>query len=291
MTVSRFQYHAPETLEEAVKLLADKGEGAHLLAGGTDLLMKIRHGLLKPKTVIGLKRIKGLDTITFGPKTGLTIGATALLGQVAAHRDIQRRYPAIAHAARETANIQIRNMGTVVGNLCNAAPSADNAPVLMAMGAEAVLLSVGGERRLPLTEFFKGPGLTAMLPSEILIRINVPPPPPRSCSSYQHISARGKVDISAVGVGVFILLKGGQCQDIRIVMGAVAPIPMRALKAERMIRGKTLNRALLKEVGLHASKEAKPISDMRATADYRRKMVAVLTRRAVREAAERAHKQ
>jgi carbon-monoxide dehydrogenase medium subunit len=161
----------------------------------------------------------------------------------------------------------------------------------MAMGAEAVLLSVGGERRLPLTEFFKGPGLTAMLPSEILIRINVPPPPPRSGASYQHISARGKVDISAVGVGVFILLKGGQCQDIRIVMGAVAPIPMRALKAERMIRGKTLNRALLKEVGLHASKEAKPISDMRATADYRRKMVAVLTRRAVREAAERAHKQ
>ncbi len=129
-----------------------------MLAGGTDLLVKMNHGLLSPKAIIGIKGIEPLHHIRFQAKKGLTIGATALLAEVASHRDIRNHYPAVAYAAQETANVQIRNMGTVAGNLCNAAPSADNAPTLMAMGAEVTLASLKGERRLPLDQFFQGPG-------------------------------------------------------------------------------------------------------------------------------------
>ena len=128
MTLPKFEYFAPESLEEAHGLLSEKGEGAFLLAGGTDLLVKMNHGALKPKAVIALKHISGLDKISFDSEKGLSIGATALLADVASHADVLKYYPAVAAAALETANVQVRNMGTVAGNLCNAAPSADNAP-------------------------------------------------------------------------------------------------------------------------------------------------------------------
>ena len=290
MTFPKFEYFAPETIKEALRLLTEKGNGAHVLAGGTDLLLKISHHLLKPKAIIGLKKIRGLNHISFNRKKGLTIGATALLADVASHPEILKHYPAVAYAAQSTANVQIRNMGTVAGNLCNAAPSADNAPTLMAMGAEAIIVSTRGERRLPLNRFFKGPGLTALEPDEILTSIFVPVPPLQSGTSYQHISARGKVDISAVGIGVMVTMSEKTCNDVRIFMGAVGPVPMQAVKTERMIRGKKLTPVLIEKASLNASTEAKPISDVRASAEYRRKMVVVLTKRALTEAGQRAMK-
>jgi carbon-monoxide dehydrogenase medium subunit len=291
MAMPKFEYFAPESLDEACKLLMKKGDRACVLAGGTDLMVKIHHRMIEPTAVIGLKKIEGLDRISLDKKEGLTIGATALLADVAAHPAIQKRYPAIAYAAGETANVQIRNMGTVAGNLCNAAPSADNAPTLIAMGAEVVLKSMGGERRLPLDQFFKGPALTAIEPEEILTAIFVPPPPPRSGTSYQHISARGKVDMSAVGVGVMVTMNGEVCKEARIALGAVAPIPMRASGTEKLLRGKKLTPDLFEKAGIQAAKESKPISDMRASAEYRRKMVAVLTKRALLEAKKRVPKE
>jgi carbon-monoxide dehydrogenase medium subunit len=287
MELAKFEYFAPKTLKEATELLSDLGDGAHLLAGGTDLMMKIGQGLLKPKAVVGLKRIAQLNDIVFKEGKGLTIGATALLADVASHPAIRRHYPAVAYAAGETANTQIRNMGTVVGNLCNAAPSADNAPTLIAMGAEVTLIRSGGERNLPLDQFFRGPGLTAMEPGEILASIFVRLPPHRSGTSYKHMSARGKVDISAVGVGVMIAMDGETIQEARIAMGAVGPIPMRAVKAEKVLRGKRAESGLFREAGLRASKECAPISDVRASAAYRRNMVRVLTQRALEEAYRR----
>jgi len=290
MPVARFDYVAPNSVDEALKLLKDHGENARVLAGGTDLLIRIRQGLVMPSVVIGLKRIQGLDQISFDRKEGLTIGATSLLADVASHPDIQRFYPAVAYAAGETATVQIRNMGTVAGNLCNAAPSADNAPALIAMGAEVILARVGRVRRLPLEEFFVGPGVTAMVQGEILTAIRVPVPPPRSGASYQHISARGKVDISAVCIGATVTLKGQVCEDVRIVMGAVGPTPMRAFRAEKLLIGKRLTRQHMEKAGQRAPLEAKPIDDVRAGADYRREMVTVLTRRALAEARGRAAK-
>ena len=288
MTLPKFEYFAPESLEEALRLLMEIGDGAYLIAGGTDLLVKMRNRLLTPKAIIGLKKIKGLGRISFNKKEGLGIGATALLADVASHSVVRKHYPAIAYAAGETANVQIRNMGTVAGNLCNAAPSADNAPILIAMGAEVTLMSMKGERQIPLDQFFKGPGLTAIKPGEILTSIFVPLPPPRSGTSYQHISARSKVDISAVGLGVMITMNGEACKEASIALGAVAPTPIRAINTERMVKGKRLSLQLLDKAGVRASKECSPITDVRATAEYRKKMVAVLTKRALIEAKGRA---
>ena len=142
------------------------------------------------------------------PKKGCIIGATALLADVAAHPGIRKKYPAIADAAKNTANVQIRNMGTVVGNLCNASPSADNAPTLLAMGAILSITGPQGDRTLALEDFFKGPGLTALEPAEIVTAVTVPPPSPNSGAAYVHLSARGKVDCSAVCVGAHVEMKG-----------------------------------------------------------------------------------
>lgn len=290
MRFPEFDYYEPKTLEAALSLLAEKGEGTRVLAGGTDLLVKMRNGSLRPRAIIGIKGIEPLRQIRFQARKGLTIGATALLAEVASHRDIRRHYPAVAYAALETANVQIRNMGTVAGNLCNAAPSADNAPTLMAMGAEVTLASQKGERRLPLEQFFKGPGLTAMEPGEIMTSIFVPLPPPMSGASYKHLSARGKVDISGVCVGAMVTVNGEGCSEARIVLGAVAPMPMRAKKAEGLLQGQPWTSELVEKAGDMAAKASKPISDVRANGAYRKKMVSVLTRRALEEAYERAMK-
>jgi CO/xanthine dehydrogenase FAD-binding subunit len=290
MRLPKFAYYAPKTLEEVLLLLDEKGEGARVMAGGTDLLIRMKHGLLKPQTVIDLKDIAGLNTIHFQARKGLTIGATALLVDVASHPDILKRYPAVAAAAEETANVQIRNMGTVGGNLCNAAPSADNAPTLIAMKAEVTLTSLKGERRLPLDQFFSGPGKTALNPGEVLTAIFVPLPSPKSGTSYQHVSARGKVDISAVCVGVMAGFDGETCSEVRICLGAVAPIPLRAQKTEKLLKSQKWTPELIKKAGAQAAREAKPITDVRASAEYRKEMVAVLTRRALEEAQKRAGK-
>ena len=290
MRLPKFEYFAPRTLGEALRLLAEKGDGARILAGGTDLLIRMKQGLIKPQAIISLERISELKTIRFAPKIGLTIGAMARLVEVTSHPDIRKHYPAVAYAAQETANVQVRNMGTVAGNLCNAAPSADNAPTLMALGAEVTLAGPDGARRLPLDQFFKGPRLTALAPEELLISIFVPYPRAHSGSSYQHLSARGKVDISAVCVGVMAAFNGETCREVRIVLGAVAPVPLRATTAEALLTGQPWTPELLSRAGEQAGEEAQPISDVRASADYRKKMVPVLTRRALVEAQKRARK-
>jgi carbon-monoxide dehydrogenase medium subunit len=248
----------------------------------------MNHGLLKPTAVISLTHIQGLDRISFDSRKGLCIGATTLLSDVASHPDVIKHYPAVAAAARSTANVQIRNMGTVAGNLCNAAPSADNAPALLALNAELVLSNGKEERRTPLDDFFKGPGQNALNHGEILTSILVPPPLPHSGVSYQHISARGKVDISAVCVGAMVVLDKDICRDTRIFLGAVGPTPLRAKETELLIREKALTEELIEKAGTIASEESRPITDVRSSAEYRKQMVAVLTRRAIREARDRA---
>lgn len=288
MGLSKFDYYAPYTVEEACKLADEKGEGSMFLAGGTDLMVKVKRNIIKVKTVIDIKKIKGLEEIDYDDTKGLTIGSTATLTSIENNPMIKEMYPAIADAAHATANVQIRNMASLAGNLCNAAPSAENAPVLMAMGAAVTLVSSAGQRQVPLDEFFKGPGVTVIEKGEILTSINVPVPPAGSGTSYQHISARGKVDISAVGVGAMLIMNGDKCQDARIFLGAVAPTPMMAVNAQNVLKGNNINEELLQTAGLEASRECSPITDMRATAEYRKLMVAVLTGRAIDESRRRA---
>jgi len=275
-------------VDAALDLLAKAGEGSCLFAGGTDLMVKMGHGLAAPSMLVALKEIEGLNKIQFDPSKGLSIGATALLVEVAEHPDVLRYYPAMAQAAKKTANTQIRNMATLAGNLCNAAPSADNAPVLLARGAEVDIACQNGTRRLSLDAFFKGPGLTALAPGEMVTHILVPPPAKASGASYQWISARGKVDISAVCVGVQVRLEDDLLKSVRIVLGAVGPTPMRAKGTEVLLEGAKWSMALTARAALKASEESMPITDVRASAEYRRNMVAALTRRALEEAHARA---
>ena len=288
MGLSRFDYYAPETVDEACELAAELGEGAMFMAGGTDLLIKIKRKMIDPKAVIYIKNIKGLDEVSFDVATGLTIGSTVTLTAIENHPLIKEKYPAIADAAHATANVQVRNMATITGNLCNAAPSAENAPVLMAMGAQVNIIGLDGVKSVPLDEFFKGPGQTVLKQGELITSVCVPVPPKGSGASYQHISARGKVDISAVGVGAMLTMNGDICEDARIFLGAVAPVPMMAANAQNVLKGNKLTEELLQTAGLEASKEAKPITDMRATAEYRTLMVAVLTGRSIYQSRERA---
>jgi len=288
MRLPKFEYFAPKTLESALNLLAEQGPDAYVMAGGTDVMVKMIHGRLKPKSIISLNEIEGLNQIRFDAKAGLTIGATARLAQVASNPDILNVYPALAHAVLSMANVEVRNMGTVTGNLCNAAPSADCAPPLMTMCAEVTLVGAKGERKLPVSQFFKGPGVTAMERGEIMTSIHVPAPAPKSGASYLRISGRCGVDIAAVGVGVTAVFNGRACKDAKVVLGAVAAVPLRAERTEEILAGREWDEDLISTAGAKAAEEATPISDVRASAEWRKRMVAVLTRRALEEAHERA---
>jgi CO/xanthine dehydrogenase FAD-binding subunit len=290
MTLSRFELFSPVRLDEAIALLKEKGKNSFVMAGGTDLLIKRRHQILHPQTIVSIKNIDGLNDISFNRKKGLTIGATALLADVAKHRTILKTYPAIAKAAGNTANVQIRNMGTVVGNLCNASPAADNAPALLALNAIMNIIGPQGERILPLEDFFVGPSATALQPAEIVTSVFVPTPEPRSGATYLHLSARGRVDCSAASTGISLTLKGSKVDNARIFIGACGPTPMQMPKTEKKLIRQKITKALAEKAGQQASKESKPISDVRANEDYRTKMVAVLVQRAILEANALARK-
>jgi carbon-monoxide dehydrogenase medium subunit len=275
-------------VDQAVNLLVKGGRDTRIMAGGTDLLVRIRHRMVFPRRIVSLKQITGLNTIAFDAKRGLTIGATALLADVAAHPQVRRYYPTVAQAAGSTANVQVRNMGTVVGNLCNASPSADNAPTLMAMGATVEIAGPEGSRTIALDRFFKGPGVTALEAGELVTAIRVPRPPAGTGTAYHSLSQRGKLDCSAVGVGTMIILDGERCTDARLVVGACAPVPMRTEEAERMLVGKRMTDTLIRQAAQTASEETSPITDVRASAPYRWKMVTVLTIRALTDARKMA---
>jgi len=281
MSLPHFDYYGPKTIAEAVALCQQQGPGARVMAGGTDLLVKMRHKVLKPTAIIGLKAIADLNQIRFDRRSGLTIGATALLAEVAAHPQIRKHYPAIAQAASGTANVQVRHMGTVVGNICNASPSADNPPTLLVMEAKVHIAGPKGSRDLDLDAFFKGPGLTALEPGEIVTAVSVGPPKPASGACYLHLSARGRMDCSAVGVGVMVERDGARCRSVRIAVGACAPTPLRAFKAEALAGRAAFTEALVAKLAAAAEAETMPINDVRASADYRRRMVKVLTARAL----------
>ncbi len=291
MPAAQFDYIAPTTVDEAVAALVKGGRDTRVMAGGTDLLVKIRHRMLFPKTIVSLKRIAGLDAITLDKKTGLSIGATTLLADVAAHQGIRRHYPSVAEAAGATANVQVRNMGTVVGNLCNASPSADNAPILMAMNSTVDITGPKGSRSMALDRFFQGPGISALKTGEIVTAIHVPFPAAGSGTAYHSLSQRGKLDCSAVGVGTMIVLEGDRCRNARIIVGACAPVPLRTRAAEKMLMGKKMTDALIRKAAQTASQETSPITDVRASAPYRWKMVSVLTIRALTDARKMASRQ
>ena len=281
-----FEYFAPKDVREACRLLQEHNGRAKVMAGGTDLLVHMKHRTVNPQYVIGLKHLSDLGCIEYSENRGLRIGALATHQSVAENPTIKERFGALGAACSKVGTPQIRSMGTVGGNLCNGSPSSDSAPPLIALNAAVKLLGVEGERVIPLEAFFVGPGETALRAGEILTEIQVPSPPPRTKLTYVKLPARTRVDMAAVSAAVLVTLdsKNEICQDIRIVLGAVAPIPLRARRAEEVLKGKKMEDQLIQQTAQRASEEAQPISDIRSSADYRREMVKVLTRQAIRQA-------
>ena len=277
----RFNYLEPATLKEAIAMLTKYNGRARIMAGGTDLMVQIRNKACSPEYVVDISYIPGLDYVKSG-KQGLKIGALTPVRTVEKSDELARAYPVLCQAAALLGSVAIRNVGTIGGNLCNAAPSADNAPSLIGLGAKAKITGPDGERIVPMEEFFQGPGNTVLQTGELLTEIQVPVPAAGTKAVYMKHS-RSAIDLAIVGVGVCLTLTDGTCQDARIVLGAVAPTPMRAKKAEDLLKGKKLTAAVIDKSAQMASEEARPITDVRASADYRREIVKVLTRRAINQ--------
>jgi carbon-monoxide dehydrogenase medium subunit len=286
MIWKEFAYLTPTTLDEAVRLLAEHGREARVLAGGTDLLLRMRTGQWRPRCVVNIKKVPGLVGIGFDPDSGLHLGAMVTAADLVRSEVVQAHYPALAQGAAVMASVQIRNLATVGGNLCNAAPSADLAPPLIALGGSAVIAGPEGQRRVPLEEFFLGPGQTILAPDELLVAIALPSPRPGSAAVYLKNSPRQAMDIAVVGVAVAMTRLDERCEDVCLVLGAVAPTPLRARRAEALLRGEEISTERIAEAARTATQEAQPIDDVRGSAWYRRQMVEVLTRRALLQLTE-----
>ena len=281
------EMYQPTSLQEASRLLKENGPGGRFLAGGTDLVIAMKEKGLAPKYVVDLKRIPGLTGIRENSDGSITIGALTTMREIEISPLLTRKYPFLAQSAAEVGSIQIRNRATIGGNMANATPSADVAPSLIALNATAKIVGANGERAVALEKFFRGPGQSVMTADEILTEITIPKAPSRLVGEYIKFSPREMMDLAYVGVAVAYSLgeKERRCEGVRIVLGAVAPTPMRARKAEAMVEGQILTEALADKAGQIAAEESKPISDVRSSADYRRAMVGAMTKRALLNAA------
>jgi aerobic carbon-monoxide dehydrogenase medium subunit len=281
-------YVSPTSVEEAVLLLSKYGDKAKVVAGGSDVLVQMKRDALQTDVVISLSGVRGLEYIKGDQAKGVTIGALALIRDIAQSPLIKSAFPIVAQAAAMLGTPAIRNQATVGGNLCNAAPSADMAPALIVCGATAKIAGPGGVRDVPVEGFFVGPGATVLKQHEFLLEILVPGRPPRSAGTYlKHTRGRG-ADLAIVGVAAFVVMDGERIADMRIALGAVAPTPIRAKRAEAILRGAAISDRLLEEAAQAAADESKPIDDVRSSAEYRRTLVNVLTKRAVAQAIEQA---
>ncbi len=274
--------YQPTSLQEASRLLKENGPGGRFLAGGTDLVIAMKEKGLVPRYVVDLKKIPGLAGIRESTDGSITIGALTTMRDIETSPLLKKQYPFLAQSAAEVGSIQIRNRATIGGNMANATPSADVAPSLIALNALAKIVGANGERTVALENFFRGPGQNVMTADEILTEIRIPKPPRRVFGEYIKFSPREMMDLAYVGVAVaYSLGEQNRCEGARIVLGAVAPTPIRARKAEAAIEGQTLTEALADKAGQIAAEESKPISDVRSSADYRRAMVATMTKRAL----------
>lgn len=282
-----FDHVTPHSLKETLAILHEFNDQARVIAGGTDLLLNMRNGMVAPSTIINIKKLDQLKGMSFDNSTGLKMGALTTLREITRSSLIQEHYPAMLQAASRMASEQIRSFATIGGNLCNASPAADMAPPLIALGASVHIISLDGERDCALEEFFLGPGVTALKSHELLQEINVPPP--KGITRFKKHALRTYMDLSVVSVAIRLCLHEGICREGRIVLGAVAPVPMRAIDAEKQLTEKPLTPEIISQVASVARDESKPIDDTKGSAWYRRQMVEVLVRRGINSVIQELH--
>ena len=281
-----FEYYSPVTLKAGLTLLAHYGEQVKVLAGGTDLIVQMKAGKVSPAALIDVKKIAELNRLEWNSQDNLFIGAAVPLSRVAAWPELKTQFRLLYDACAMIGSFQLRNRGTVGGNICNAAPSADSIPPLLCLGAKAQVASSINMRKVPLEDFFIGPGKTILTPTELLIGIEVPAPSARSAGAYLRHTPRVDMDIAVAGAAVFLTLEDetSVCKEARIALGAVAPKAIRVPIAEAVLKGKVLTNQTISEAAAIAAETAKPIFDVRGSAEYRKELVKVLTSRALKQA-------
>jgi len=271
----RFDYLRPKSLKEALqqkKTIA----GAKFISGGTDLLVQIKNRELQPPALISLRSIPGLAAIEING--GARIGALATISDIIQHNELGLNYPVLVEAARRLGSVQIRNVATVGGNLCNCSPSADIALPLLVLEAKVKLQTAKANREIPLEEFFKGPGESCLSSDEILTDIILNPPHQKEKATFLK-KGRVKMDLAIASLAVLLEMDGEECRKARIAAGSVAPVPLRLYKVEALLEGTTLSKDLMSKAQQLAREIVSPITDIRATEEYRRQIVGVYVKR------------
>ena len=281
-------YYRPTTLEACLEAFAEHGASARALAGGTDLLVQMRAGRLANNVVVDVKAVPELNEIRYDPGNGLTLGAAVPCYRIYADPTVLREYPALIDSVSMIGGTQIQGRASVGGNLCNASPSADAVPPLIALGATCRVASVEGEREIPVEDFCTAPGTNALGEREVLVSLNLPAPSPGSGACYLRFIPRNEMDIAVAGAGVSVRLANGCFDSGRVALAAVAATPLLVPEAGAALSGQPVGRAAIAAAAAAAKASARPISDMRGTAEYRSNLCEVLTRRALETAVERA---
>jgi aerobic carbon-monoxide dehydrogenase medium subunit len=285
-----FEYLEPTTVTEACTMLKQHGDEAKVFAGGSHLTILMKQGLYQPKALVNIKKISELKGIKYDEKEGLCIGALVTHREIETSALVREKFPVLCDAEREVANIRVRNMGTVGGNLASGEPLTDLSQIFIALEGKAKITGPEQQRAIPIEELFLDFYTTSLAEDEILTQVLIPPLPPRSGVDYIRFSSSSVVDKPSAGVAVRLTLgnSGETIQDARIVLGCVGATPVRARKAEAQIAGKQLTSQLAEEAGSIASQECSPTNDLRGSEQYKRAIVRTLVRRAVGKAYEGA---
>ena len=285
-----FDYIAPTSVQEATTLLAEHGEQARMLAGGTDIIVQLREGLRDARMVIDIKKIPELMAIDYSAESGLTLGAGVPCYRVYENQEISTAYPALADSAHIIGGWQIQSRASVGGNLCNSSPAADTIPSLISLAASCRIAGPDGERDVAAADFCTGPGRNVLQPGELLVSIQLPPSKAQSSSAYERFIPRNEMDIAVVGAGSWVQLdeSGSTIEQARIALAAVGPTPLVAQQAADSLSGQEASEENLAAAGNLAREVASPIDDMRGTIEYRVHLVGVLVTRTLTRAVARA---
>jgi len=283
--MKKFDYYQPEDLSEAFDLMEKFGETAKYIAGGTDLIVRIKQKAIQPDVLISLRAIGSLKG--FKVNGGISLGSMALFRDIERSEEMRNACPALVEAVSVLANPQVRNVATPGGNISNAAPSADCAPPLLVTEAVLTVAGPGGERDIPIETFFEGPGKTCMDATEIVTRIIIPETVGKTGTAFLKVG-RVSQDIAIANAAVLMMMEGKTCRKCRIAAGAVAPVPLRLHRVEALLEGKKVDEELVEEAGRVAGNEVQPITDVRSTEEYRRHIAGVLVKKAIQEAMGRA---
>ncbi|MDT3698671.1 MAG: xanthine dehydrogenase family protein subunit M [Thermincola sp.] len=290
MFLNHFEYLVPQSAAETFELVSRLGSKAKILAGGTDLLVLMKAKAVAPTYLIDINGVEEFKGIICEQGHGAEIGAATKLSEIQFSKAITAKYPALAYAAGEVGSAQVRNMASLGGNSCNASPAAETPPPLVALGAKVIVSSMNGERELPLEEFIRNVRQIDLLEGEIVTRFTLPEPAPHSACRYAYVGRRDAMEIDCVNMAVNLELDedGETVKNVRLVMGSVFPRPLVSKEVPKLLNGHKLTGELIEKAAIATRGEAKPIDDIRASAEYRREMVKVLAGRLLREAYAKA---